>query len=402
MIQIFKKYWLLFLIGLILRLVLAAITFHPDAKTPALASAVVLRDGQLNFYQESKKLAPREILDDLPLSYFISLPIHAASRFLVDPNLEASYFQNPSVVFGNLSGWLYMLYTKLPMIIFDLLLAGLLALCVDESKQKKVLKIWLFNPIALWVIAVGQADIFIAFFILLAYLLVKKGKLDWAALSLGFGGAIKSVPFLLLPFLLGLADNWKDRFKLLLISLIPYLVTVFPYISSSDFRHNALFAPQLDKVLYAKLLLSGGEAVFIVPVILIILYFIFFQKKRKEEDFLKFIITALLLILSFTHFHIQWIIWVVPLLVLWLIDNQKPIINLAILGLSVSLIIMLFMFDASLQIKLFDPIMPSLDSFRGFAEILNSDQVFFFRSLAATLFIGSTTYLIYNLHKKYD
>lgn len=402
MVEIIKKYWVLILIGLILRLLVAAFTYHPDSKTPAVASAVLFREGSINFYSDYKKLAPRETLDDLPLSYFISIPIHAILRIFIDPNLETKFFINSSSILGNPAGWFYLMYIKIPMIIFDIILGIILSLSVKEIKQKRVLTLWMFNPVTLWATAaIGQADIYPTFFIMLAYFFIRKGKLDFAALSLGFGGAIKSVPFLLIPFILGLTNSWKERIKLITLSSIPYLVTVLPYLQSADFRHNALFAPQLSKTLFAKLPLSGGESVFIVPLILVALYLIYFSQKREILDYLKFSITALLLILSFTHFHLQWFLWITPLLIVWLANHWREATKIMIACLTLSLLVMLFMFDSSLQFKLFAPLFPSLDKINGFAEVLSSDQVYFYRSIAATIFLSSSIAFIWYLFKNH-
>ncbi|QQG43519.1 MAG: hypothetical protein HYW45_00680 [Candidatus Daviesbacteria bacterium] len=385
-----NRLWYLFLIGLILRLFIAAFTFHPDVRTPALSSAVLFQRTSLNFYEVAPKISNQDILDDLPLSYFISLPGHMIGRILVDQKTEDLFLRSQGVLFGNPSLWLYLVYVKLPFIIFDLLIAFLLLQIVNFADRKKVTVLWIFNPVSLWVSSgIGQADVYATFFIVLTLLLIKKSRLDLGALSLGLGGAIKSAPILLLPYLLGMATSWGQRLKLTALALVPFLITVIPYLNSPEFRTRALFAPQLDKSLYASLPLSSSENILIVPIIILGLYFIFFFKKRQYRDFLNFSLISLTAVLAFTHFHIQWFLWITPLLILWFVGEQNRNKLLPILGLLLGLLIMFFSFDGSLQLKLFAPLWPGLDKVNGLAEILSADKLQLVRSFAATIFAAS-------------
>lgn len=400
MIEILKKYWGLLIIGLILRLVIAGMTFHPDVTTPALASAVVFRDGTLNFYSDSVKLAPTEVLDDLPLSYLISLPFHAILRPLVSQELETTFFISRSALFGQPPFWFYLFYIKFPFIIFDLALGMILA-AILVANQKKIITIWMFNPITLWATAgIGQADIYPAFFIVLTYFLLIKGQLNWAAFSLGVGGAIKSAPFLLVPLLLSLGKNTKERILLLAVVAIPYLLTVIPYLPVKEFKQNALFAPQLSKMFFATLPLSGAESIFIVPAVLIFLYSLYFSKKRGVGDFLAFSVAVLLSVLIFTHFHMQWFLWVTPLLLIWFFENWQGTTKFATTLLFFSWILMLFLFESSLQIKLFAPMFPLLDQAVGLKETLSTFLASLLRNLAASIFAGSSIFLIWKMLKQ--
>lgn len=398
--EIVKKYWLVIVIGLILRLVIAGVSFHPDVRSSALSSAVVFREGSVNFYEQSKNLDPQEILDDLPLSYLINLPLHSILRPFISTEIEDQFLNSINTLFGNPSLWFYLIYTKLPLIIFDLALGILLAFSVNEVFRKKTLYFWLFNPFTLWVTsAIGQFDIYPTVFIVLAWFLVKRNQLNWASISLGMGGAIKSAPFLLVPFLVGLGKNWTQRLIILILAGVPYLITIIPYLGTEEFRGNALLAPQLSKSFYTNIALSGGEKILLVPVILIILYLFYFSKKREARNFLNFSLVTLLVVLSLTHFHIQWFLWVLPFLIIWLLGNWSSSVKLATLGIFTTLIMMIFLFESSLQIKLLAPIFPGLDNALGFKEMLSDEQGIFLRSLAASIFAGCNVFLIWKILK---
>ncbi len=399
--ELIKKYWIIFSIGLILRLVIAGITFHPDVRTLSLSSSTIFQIGSLNFYADSIQLPSRDILDDLPLSYLISLPVHSIFRLLVNINIENIFLSNTDKLFGSSSIIFYLLYTKAPLIFADLSLAFLLSLSVSNLLQKKVLFLWMFNPVTLWATsAIGQMDIYPTFFIFLSWLLIRKGKLSWAAFALGLGGAIKSGPFLLFPLLLGLGKNWLEKIKIIILVFLPYLITVMPYLQFQEFRQNALLAPQLAKSFFARISLSGGESIFITAAAILFIYFLYFAQKRSAEDFLKYGLVILLLILSFTHFHLQWFLWLIPFLIIWLINNWTSDTKMATAGIFTGFLMMLFLFDASLQIKLLAPVFPILDKAVGLSEILSSDQTFFLRSLAASIFGASSLFLVFKILRK--
>ncbi len=394
LMEIFKKYWLLILIGLLLRLFVAAFTYHSDVKQPALSSAIFFQKGSLDFYSLSSN-------DDLPLTYLINLPVHFMARPLISSDLENVFLASTEDLFGNPTLGIYLIYAKLPFILMDLGLAILLSVSVLDIYRKKVLILWLFNPFTLWFIAgFGQFDIYPVFFVVLAWFLITKGKLKIAALSLGLGGAIKFFPFLLIPYLLGLTKSVKEKILILGISLLPYFLTVIPYLELKDFRQNAFLAPQISKSLYASIPLSGGESIFMVLGILVFLYLLFFSKERAKNDFLSFSLVSLLLLLAFTHFHVQWFLWVMPFLILWMIDNLQFANKLAIWGILTSLILMIFSFEASLQMRLFAPLIPNLADAKGLSEILSSSQVIFLKSLAASIFASCTIFLSWKVLTK--
>lgn len=390
--EIIKKYWFLIVIGLLLRVILAAFTYHPDLKSQVIATTSYL-SGNFDPYQKASEISSGAVLDKLPMSYFLQLPAHLVGRVLVMEESEKSFFQQPEQIFGQIQGWLYLVYAKLPLIIFDMALGILLAYSLEKSLRKKALIFWMFNPFTLWAtVSIGQIDIYATFFIVLAYLFVKKEKLSLAALALGFGGAIKSAPFLLLPLLLGMASTFKEKVKIIILSFLPLIVTIAPYLDSAEFKKNALFAPQMEKSLFAKILLSGGEAIFIVPTLLVIIYFFFYQQKRVAEDFLKYSAVILLTVLAFTHFHIQWFLWVTPLLIIIYLQRLDRSLKLSLWTMSICVIGMLFLFESSLQVRLFSPLLPGQAQSLGLAEILSSESIGNLRSFFASLFAASVIF----------
>lgn len=390
-----KKYWFLLGLALIIRMLIGAFTFHEDVRASATASFVYLEMKELDPYSRSYSIAPQELLNYLPFSYLLALPFHQVGRIFVDQDTENTFLVNQNLLLGKPAMWLYLLYVKAPFIIFDIGIGILLSLIIQSRYQTKTLLLWLFNPLAIWVSsAIGQYDIYLTFFLVLSLYFIQKDKLYLAALALGAGAATKSTPFLLLPLLLGLTVNFGDRVKMIFLSLIPYIITVTPYFQSASFRKDALFAPQMQKILYANIPLSGGEFILIVPSLILFFYVIYFLRSRVKEDFLSFSIMILLSIFAFTHFHIQWFLWVTPFLIIFSLNHWDKQIKWSIIGLTVSLLGLLFLFESSLQLKLFAPLFPVLSSAKGLHELLQDSQVIFLRSTVASIFFVSSLLLI--------
>lgn len=398
---------IIFLLGLIIRLIIAGTTFHPDVKIINFTSAVFTKEFYLNPYDfksqiiksQKQVIYKSETPDDLPLQYLVILPVQFLERPFINDNIENQFLVDHSQLLGNFSLFLHLMLIKFPVIVFDLALGLLLTYFVSQNAKRTILTLWMFNPFSIWVTAaIGQVDVIPTFFLMLSLFLIQQNKLKFAALSLGFGAAIKSFPFLLAPFLILLGENLKQRISITLLILIPYILSILPYLPSQDFRTNALFSPQLDKILYAKLPISGGESIIITIAILLCLYFLFNLNKDKSKNLVKYIVTTLLLILSFTHFHIQWFLWVTPLLLLLVLQSKKFLLPVSLLYITV--FGMMFLFEASLQTQLFAPLFPMLNNTKGLTEILLVDYVNLLKNILATLFFSTSIILIYFVFSK--
>jgi hypothetical protein len=189
----------------------------------------------------------------------------------------------------------------------------------------------------------GQFDIFVALFILLA--LINSSKKPWlSAVFLGIGAGFKPFPLLLLLLLPG------PKVKNLLIGIGTYLLIILPYLGSPAFKQYALFASQSDKMFFAKIPISGSQylPVFLVGLLLIYWWNYFQPKKLPVWAWLA---APLLLFYSVTHYHPQWFIWLMPLLVVAVANATAlifPFVTLLLCHLAIVLL-----FDSSLNFGLF-------------------------------------------------
>lgn len=399
-------FWIFFLAFLI-RIVIAFSTYHPDVRIVNFTSAVILRGFGFNIY-DNQSIKSLEKPDDLPLQYWIRIPLEIIFRPLINQDIEDKFLLDTESLLGDINLNYHLLIIKLPLIIFDLSLGYLIYYMLPINFKNKGAILWLFNPLVLWTNAgIGQVDVLPTFFLTFALFFLFKERRELSIISLGVGGALKSFPFLIAPLILLQAKSFRNFFFLSILLILPLVISVAPYLFSSNFRSFGLFSPQLDKILYSKISLSGGEAIYIVLAILIIL-FLFYRNLIKSSKidpnlFLKFSTISLLSILAFTHFHIQWIIWVIPFLIILFIRNNDKLERGVLFALYFSVLLMLFLFESSLTIKLFSPLFPWFNNYLGLYEILAQEKINLLKNLSATIFVSCSIFLSYRiLIKKYD
>ncbi len=367
-----KKIWLVLILGLLVRIFLSYTTFHPDLAAINEGGKVVFSGRIFTLYNYSSEAV---VFNYPPLIYL--------------------FFGIFNFFFGGIL-WLF----KLPYLIFDLMVGFLLYKLVDPKKSLLVFSLWMFNPVNLYAsYMMGQFDIIPTFFSVLSVYLVSKNRLNLAALALGGGIAFKLYPvFLIIPLIL-LGKNIWVKIRLLVFAFLPYIISIFPYLTSSNFRSTALFANQSSKSLYVSIPVSGGESILLFPLFLIIFYLLILTKSNKLSLW-KFYLIPLLLFFIFTHYHPQWLIWITPFIILDLvIEKFKNIIPvMIILG---SWFVSLFFFDSSLTIGLFSPFFPVLKNAPSIWNLIHiSPDYNFSRSILQTILAAPLFYMIFKLYKK--
>lgn len=367
-----KSLWMVLIIGIILRIFLSFSTFHPDVLAFKFGGDLIASGKILNLYDYSDpKVA---VLNYPPLIYWF----HGLFNLLLSPLLSSG------------------LLVKVPYLIFDLLIGFILLKLFDTERQAKLaFSLWIFNPVNLYATyMMGQFDIIPAFFIVLSIYFAVKEKLNFAAISLGFGIAFKLSPIFLIVPLLIFGKNYWGKLKLFVLCLIPYLISIIPYLPSHKFRATALFANQSSKSLYANIPISGGESIILFPALLLFFYLIIWHSKVKI-DIWKLYLMPLLLFFIFTHYHPQWLIWVTPLLIMDLVISGFKNI-LPHLVIFISWFVSLFFFDPSLTIGIFAPVAPVLRSMPSIWVLLDINTDFnLLRSLVQTTFAAAAFYQIY-------
>lgn len=351
-----KKIGVWLIIALALRLVLSATALHPDVRGHNLAGFLIAQKGQLFSFYDYLSRQPRTdpwvmlYRDDLfiypPLAYLV----HGISNLLLYPFYPQALFQtlitDIGQVVGNPQLPQLLILLKIPYLIADFLCLLVLRKVVDKKHQYTASLLWLFNPITIYAsYMIGQFDIFIALFILLA-LLFSQSKNQWAAaVFLGFAASFKPFPLFLLPFLPG------SKPKNIIFGIITYVLLMSPYLGSAGYRQYALLAPQTDKLVYSKILVSGSQylPLFFVGLFLLFWYNFFYQESR--QTFTWFAAVGLIFY-SLTHYHPQWFVWIAPALVLMFANYPKS--RLPQLGMLATYTLIVLLFEPSLNFGLFN------------------------------------------------
>ena len=187
------KFWLL--IGLLLRLLLMIITFHPDFTAFALAGFVISEGHILDVYDYLFNLPSNHpfyhvfginIFGYPPLALlFASLP-SLIFYPLMDRSFQEMFLVNPYQFFGSFSfeTQSYLLLRKSHFLLFDFLTLICLLKVVAFEKRKLALLLWIFNPLVLIAdYSMGHFDIIPTFFVILSLFAF---LLSWAVRSIIF------------------------------------------------------------------------------------------------------------------------------------------------------------------------------------------------------------------------
>jgi len=400
------------IIGLAVRFLLMAFTYHPDIAGQSLSSYFWGFQNIPNVYEYLLSLPSNHPLvqnfgvNDIfiypPLTYFT---LGTFQKFFAFTGLQQFLETVMSGVniykIQNLS--LYLFILKFPYIFFDFGIAFILYHYFKQPRTKyQALMLWLFNPISLYATyCMGVFDIIPVFFTVLSAFYLKKNKLLISALYMGVGIAFKMYPVFLLPFIILKTGNWLSKAKIGLVSMLPVILTNLPFIFSSAYRYM-VFSPKSQKMFYMQWMLSGAEGIFPFLLFLCLLYLFAQNKLFRPRYYITYFMATFLLLFSVTHYHPQWFIWIAPFLIIELLNYRFREAWIYV-GLLTIYIFIVFTFENSLSIGLFAPLNNSLASFVGTQTIIAQiTDINLLKSYVRSIFAGISAYLIISHLKTSD
>lgn len=398
--------------GIVLRIFLSLSTYHSDIVPFDFAGRIISQGNITNFYDylweipedhEYLGVYPRNLFNYPPLPYFFLGGASLLTTWMINPEVHSNFlFDFPSVL-GNIQLNLLLLLLKLPYFVFDIAIAFLLMKFFGDRKKKLwAFGLWMFNPVLLYATyMMGQFDIIPTFLSVAALALVYKQKdnknlkLFIPAVLLGLGAGFKIFPLLFIVPLALLKKDWWGKIKTVLAAIVTYALVSFPFIASTGFRRTALLASQTTKSFYAQIPISGGESIILFLVAVVFFYILFFYKKALAGDLWKRYFIMLLVFFTFTHYHPQWFLWIMPFYVIDLVrSNFKhwPLLALTLL----SFLVLITFFDPGLTVWLFAPINPSLYGLPSIWQLVGlSPDINVLRSVFQSIFVGVSVYYIY-------
>ncbi len=394
------KRWLI--IGIIIRLAIIPLTYHSDTRFFAFTNyLLVYQQLWLSFYdflssapQIWTQVFPPESLTYPPLAILSGGLFAQLTYRLISLDYIRNFLLNTQHYLYQPNFYWLLFLTKLPYLIVDLVTGYFLSQLVPDKQRFTAFKLWMVNPITLYAtFAIGEFDIYPTFLAILAVWFIQQHKKYPAAVALGLGGAFKLFPLLFLPFLiLNYGRSIKEKILMSMAGISGYLVPLIPYLPSPGFRSYALLAPQADKLLFAKIPVTGAEylSIFFVAYLLIILF-----SYQRRLTLWKSMTATLFLFFGVTHFHPQWFIWISPWLILLYLES--PALKYYLVGLLALYLIIVLSFESSLNwgIFVFNLQAPNLTTY-----LPPSLDVFKYLSIIRSLFAGLSFYLIYKLFSR--
>lgn len=380
----------IFVLAILVRVILAGTTFHVDLNAFILASNYINRGNVTTFYDQVRLLPPGNTIKQIytdkifnyqPLSYLVPSLFYLPFNFFLEPISSEIVKDSRNLLSTNRPFEPVLIIYKLPFIFFDILAAIFITKLVkDESKKKLLQLLWLLNPVAIFVSSVmGQSDIMVVFFLLLALIALKEEKLYRAVIFTALSSLFKPAGLLLIPLIAisAIPISFSKSVKTLLLGLAVYLVGILPFLSSISFRTYALLAEQTGKSTFAGVTIASGTTIpwfFIAYTAIVVLLL-----RRRLNIFDGFGL-ALASSLVFSHFHPQWFVWLTPWLIVKAIGNKLLPLYFAAL---ICWFLILLSFDYSLHLATF-----------WWLGLTPNQYLFLGNNMWGNLILGSRAFLI--------
>jgi hypothetical protein len=161
-----------------------------------------------------------------------------------------------------------------------------------------------------------------------------------ASLLLGIASGFKLYPLLFIPFLFLAGRNFKEKIILVTLPILTFGLIILPFISNAFFQ-SALVSGLTTGIFTSEFATLALSLLFFYAVMI-----------DKKISLFNYWICLFLIIFSFALFHIQWLLWLAPFLVILAV--KKPGLSRLIFALGVlAFAIPILYQDRSMTISLF-------------------------------------------------
>lgn len=352
----------LLVLAIIIRLLIMPFYFHPDIKTYHY-QASFLKKGVFNIYtyliSNRESLPLKEEFVYFPLTYFFLGGYQFISTQFLGSNFDSWLSDASAQAVDKIGTFRYLFILKLPYLIIDLIIPFLLTLFFEDIRQKrKVFIFGLFNPISVALIYFySNIDIIPVALSLISLLLFRNKKYALSGLTLGLAAGFKAYPLLFLPFLLLHTNSVKESFKMLFISIGVLILIISPFWSNA-FLSSALVSGLTTRIVFPNIPIGFGENLMVAISALTILFFAgLTNTKNRDYRIWLYLMFVLMSLFSTIHYHIQWLLWIMPFLTIFSVF-RKNLSTTAFIWLILAFIIPLLYDDKSMSIALLSAISP--------------------------------------------
>lgn len=351
------------ILAILIRLLIMPFYYHPDIKTYHFQSSF-LKQGIVDIYSYLKtnkdSLTLKEEFVYFPLTYFFLGGYQILAGSFLGSDFNTWLADASQTATQNINIFRYLFILKFPYLVLDLGIGFLLcALFRNEQQRKKILTFWLFNPLSIILIyTFSNIDVIVVFLTLFSLLLAQRGRMVVAALSLGIGAGFKAYPLLLVPFLFLSGKNVKERVGILLASFVPFLLIIGPFLKVPSFKETTFTSGLMARLTLAGINLGFNETLIVGVLLLAILFFRGISGSFiDQENLWKHYLAVFLVVFSVIHFHIQWILWILPFCLIAIL-NLPRLTALLISLLMIALAIPLLYDDKAMTFGLLSTISP--------------------------------------------
>lgn len=417
-----KNTWLIILviISFCIKFLLMPISAHSDLFSINMFPPLLFQERVIDIFEYVDKFDPHKGFSYYsPFTYYFFGFIHYIFN-LITPSITEWMSSLRQIYLDGLMGqavdfihyapspniFLDLFILKLPYLIADLA-AVLIFFKISKSRiiNKWHILVWVFNPVILYTTYIfGQYDILVILFILLGFLIIKK-RLNIGFLILGIAGAFKIYPYLIIiPAAFIFGKNLKEKLRLLVISFLPFIITTIPILINSPQLVLFTFFPK--NIFHYKIILYSWDkySPIIKYVLLATSYIgilavaIFLKIKDKWKFAIGLSLVTFLLVIILagrTHFH--YLIWEIPLLILWFGARPKFV---ALVTLIQTISFASYKLLASqLQLGLFAPLAPDyFSNLPTFNSLIN--ELIPYRIISTfgfVIFTATNVYLIISI-----
>jgi hypothetical protein len=374
----------IFVIGILLRLTIAPFTLNWDFHTNIQVSSTLLHGSIADMYKDERAY---------PLPTHL---ISAAGFTLLSPLLPPEFIEwttrKDLAVFATPYLYRYLLLLKLPIIAFELCAAFIFSRLFPKGVQKKLLALWLLNPITLYIVpAFTNVDAYPMFFLLLHYLLFRKGEYLLAGVSLGLAGSLKLFPVILLPFLLLSVRSFKHKIFTLVAFLVAYLLPQLPALGIPEYVRNVLLGGNSNTILFSGLKVGPDRILLLFPILYFLMLFWYKSIPKSFHSFFVATSTTIGVMLLVGQFHLQWLLWIFPFVISSVFTTRQS--NLAVCTLFGAFTGMVAVSQASLNIGMLATLDPTLWQLDWPLKLLIGQNVFSLLNLFQSIFAASLIWI---------
>lgn len=352
----------LFILAVLIRLLIMPFYFHPDIKTYNW-QASFLKKGVFNVYTyliQNKELLPfKEEFVYFPLTYFFLGTYQIVATPVLGSNFQSWLSDASTQAAERIGVFRYLFILKIPYLILDLIIPFLLIRFFKDVKQKRdVFIFWLFNPATIAIIYIfSNIDIIPVTLSLISLLLFRNKRILFSGLVLGLAAGFKAYPLLFLPFFLLFENKFTELVRMLVVSIGVLIVIIAPFWSTA-FLNSALISGLTTRIAFPGIALGFGESLMVGVITLSALFLLGLTESEKRKDGIwLYLLLVLLLLFSSIHYHIQWLLWIMPFLAIFYVF-QKKLGRLGLVWLSLAFMIPLLYDDKSMSVSVLSVISP--------------------------------------------